>query len=422
MSVVMARIDNRLLHGIIVTQWAPVSGATRVMVIDDKVAGDEVLKSTMRMARPAGMAVSIISEQTALKNFAAGKYDREKVFVIAKEPETILHLVESGIELPSLIVGGSLVKEGGVQLTQRAYASAENVQSYKALIARGVKVTAQFVPADKPVSVADLIRGGIMVNFTILQVVLLTLLAFIKHVDYYGIPMIFVNYAVFWGLITGVVMGDWQTGLVIGGTIQLMQLGVAGFGGSSIPDYGTMAIIATAYGVTLGADTGLAIGLPVGMLGIQLDVIVKILNGFVVEKSQKFCDEGKFKQMNAILWVCPVLFGLCAALPVFVSVTLGQPAVNWLLEVMPQWFLSGLTLAGKMLPAVGIAMLLRYMPTGKYFQYLLAGFFLSAFLNVPIIGAAIVGVALAIAFYQRAERDTELAAHASADAFIGEDE
>lgn len=164
-----------------------------------------------------------------------------------------------------------------------------------------------------------------MVNFTILQVVLLTLLAFIKHVDYYGIPMIFVNYAVFWGLITGVVMGDWQTGLVIGGTIQLMQLGVAGFGGSSIPDYGTMAIIATAYGVTLGTDTGLAIGLPVGMLGIQLDVIVKILNGFVVEKSQKFCDEGKFKQMNAILWVCPVLFGLCAALPVFVSVTSASP-------------------------------------------------------------------------------------------------
>mgnify|MGYP002311480289 CR=1 FL=1 len=153
-----------------------------------------------------------------------------------------------------------------------------------------------------------------MVNFTILQVVLLTLLAFIKHVDYYGIPMIFVNYAVFWGLITGVVMGDWQTGLVIGGTIQLMQLGVAGFGGSSIPDYGTMAIIATAYGVTLGSDTGLAIGLPVGMLGIQLDVIAKILNGFVVEKSQKLCNEGKFKQMNAILWVCPALFGRPARL------------------------------------------------------------------------------------------------------------
>ena len=50
-----------------------------------------------------------------------------------------------------------MIRSLAVQLTQRAYASAENVQSYKALIARGVKVTAQFVPADKPVSVADLI-------------------------------------------------------------------------------------------------------------------------------------------------------------------------------------------------------------------------------------------------------------------------
>lgn len=262
-----------------------------------------------------------------------------------------------------------------------------------------------------------------MVEFSVVQVILLTLLAFIKHVDYYGIPMIFVNYAVFWGLFTGVIMGDWQTGLIIGGTIQLMQLGVAGFGGSSIPDYGTMAIIATAYGVTLGADKGLAIGLPVGMLGIQLDVIVKILNGFVVQKSQAFANAGKFRQMNAVLWLGPILFGLSAALPVFVSVTLGQGAVNWLLEVMPSWFLSGLTLAGKMLPAVGIAMLLRCMPTAKFFAYLLTGFFLAAFLKVPIMGAAVVGLALALVFYARAEKDDELAsAGASADAFIGEDE
>ena len=53
-----------------------------------------------------------------------------------------------------------------------------------------------------------------------------------------------------------------------------------------------MAIIATAYGVTLGSDTGLAIGLPVGMLGIQLDVVAKILNGFVVEKSPEVLQRG----------------------------------------------------------------------------------------------------------------------------------
>lgn len=122
-------------------------------------------------------------------------------------------------------------------------------------------------------------------DFSVLQIILLTILAFIKHVDYYGIPMLFVNYPVFWGLFTGVIVGDIQTGLVVGGTIQLMALGVAGFGGSSVPDYGTTAIIATALGSIVGIEAGLALGIPVGMLGVQFDVIVKILNGFVVKKA-----------------------------------------------------------------------------------------------------------------------------------------
>lgn len=257
-------------------------------------------------------------------------------------------------------------------------------------------------------------------NFTLVQIILLTLLAFIKHIDYYGIPMIFVNYAVFWGLFTGFLMGDIKTGLIIGGTVQLMSLGVAGFGGSSVPDYGTCAIIATAFGSQLGVEAGLAIGLPVGMLGVQIDVIVKILNGFVVKKSAEYANQKKFKQMNRILWLGPIFFGLSAAIPVFISVTLGQSAVNYVLEVLPSWFMSGLTLAGKMLPAVGIAMLLRFMPAARYINYLLLGFFLAAFLKVPIIGSAVVGFALAYAVYRRAEKDAQLAT--SEGYGIGEDE
>lgn len=73
MSIVMSRVDNRLLHGIIVTQWAPMSKANRVMVIDDSVANNDIQKSSMRLARPAGMAVSIITEETAIANFKKGE-------------------------------------------------------------------------------------------------------------------------------------------------------------------------------------------------------------------------------------------------------------------------------------------------------------------------------------------------------------
>ena len=77
-----------------------------------------------------------------------------------------------------------------------------------------------------------------------------------------------------------------------------------------------------------------------------------------------------------------------------------------------------------MLPAVGIAMLLNYMPTGKLVNYLLIGFFLAAFLKVPIIGAAIIGFAAAFATYKQAEKEGQNRAAASAvnTAGIVEDE
>jgi mannose/fructose/N-acetylgalactosamine-specific phosphotransferase system component IIB len=60
MSITLGRIDYRLLHGIVATMWAPQSGAQRVMVIDDKVANDPIIKESMRLGKPAGMACSII--------------------------------------------------------------------------------------------------------------------------------------------------------------------------------------------------------------------------------------------------------------------------------------------------------------------------------------------------------------------------
>ena len=157
MSVVLSRIDNRLLHGIIVTQWAPISGATRVMVIDDKVANDDLAKASMRLAKPAGMAVSIITEETALTNFKAGKYDNQKVVIIVKSPDIILRFLENGIKIPRLVVGGTVVKEDAIKLSNRAYATEEEVKDYKQILDMGVTVVAQFVPQEKEVPIQSII-------------------------------------------------------------------------------------------------------------------------------------------------------------------------------------------------------------------------------------------------------------------------
>ena len=133
MGIVLARIDNRLLHGIVATQWAGRSGAQRIMIIDDTVANNELTKASMKLARPTGMAISIITEETALNNFKAGKYNDHTVFVLVKKPETLVKLSEIGVKIPELVIGGTVKPAEGeeaVKLSQRAYAKPDDIEAY----------------------------------------------------------------------------------------------------------------------------------------------------------------------------------------------------------------------------------------------------------------------------------------------------
>ena len=146
MGIVLARIDNRLLHGIVATQWAGRSGAQRIMIIDDTVANNELTKASMKLARPTGMAISIITEETALNNFKAGKYKDHTVFVLVKKPETLVKLSDIGVKIPELVIGGTVKPAEGeeaVKLSQRAYAKPDDIEAYKKLKAAGTKPYAQ---------------------------------------------------------------------------------------------------------------------------------------------------------------------------------------------------------------------------------------------------------------------------------------
>ncbi len=152
MSIVAGRIDNRLLHGIVATQWFSEIKPQRIMVIDDEYANDPNKKAGMRMAKPAGSALSIITHETAFANFRAGKYDEHTVFVIARDPQTFLSLQELGQTIPVLCVGGTLAPVEGVQSTQvshRAYVTDQEVPIYAQIAAGGTKIEVRYVPADK---------------------------------------------------------------------------------------------------------------------------------------------------------------------------------------------------------------------------------------------------------------------------------
>lgn len=113
------------------------------------------------------------------------------------------------------------------------------------------------------------------------------------------------NWPVIIGMIIGLIMGNISIGLAIGGTLQLMSLGVAAIGGSSIPEYGVATIVAVFIAIRTGASIGtaVAVGLPVGIFTLQLDVLIKIINNFFAHWSQKMLHEKKYAKIDAIFYL-----------------------------------------------------------------------------------------------------------------------
>ena len=153
MGISLARLDNRLLHGIVASQWTPRSGANRVMVIDDKTANTPALKEAMKIGKPSGVSLSIINRETAYTNFKNGKYNGQKVFVICNNPQIILDLIEDGNEIETLILGGTDVPENteSVKVSKRAYVKNQmNLFLKKKSWKKGTKIFVQYVPNDIP--------------------------------------------------------------------------------------------------------------------------------------------------------------------------------------------------------------------------------------------------------------------------------
>ncbi|MGL6207445.1 MAG: PTS mannose/fructose/sorbose/N-acetylgalactosamine transporter subunit IIC [Lactobacillus panisapium] len=238
------------------------------------------------------------------------------------------------------------------------------------------------------------------------QILLLTALAFWMIIDQLTVGIL-CNYPLLIGLVSGIIMGDIKTGLVVGATLQLMVLGVGTYGGASMPDFMTGAIVGTAYAVMSNKGVSFAIGLavPVGLLMVQLDVLARFTNTYFLHRVDKAIekDDEIGVERNIIFGMFP--WGLSRAVPVLLMLLVGKSTIQTVVNALPTWLTAGLSAAGGILPVVGIAILLRFLPTKKFIAYLFIGFFLAAYIKVPMLGVAIIGVAMAIIYYKQTDNN-----------------
>ena len=148
MAIIGTRIDGRLIHGQVANLWTTKLNISRIMVIDDEVAQNDIEKSGLKLACPAGVKLSILSVEKAANNILAGKYDSQRLLIVARYPDRFLRLVEYGVPLKELNVGNMSQTPETKQVTRSINVVDKDIEAFEALDAKGVHLYAQMVPGD----------------------------------------------------------------------------------------------------------------------------------------------------------------------------------------------------------------------------------------------------------------------------------
>lgn len=158
-NIVNVRIDERLIHGQVAGIWAPILHTQRIIVINDEAAADSLQKSSLRMAAPTSMRLSVLPVESAAKNIRSGKYGKQRLFLVFKNPTDVLRYLKAGGKLTHVNVGNMSYKEGSKDITKSIKVLEEEIDVFESIAAMDINVTAQLVPNDPVVDFMDKLRN-----------------------------------------------------------------------------------------------------------------------------------------------------------------------------------------------------------------------------------------------------------------------
>ena len=158
-NIVNTRIDERLIHGQVAGIWSTSLSTQRIIVANDEAATDPLQKSSLRMAAPSSMRLSVLGVEAAAKNIQSGKYGKQRLFLLFKNPKDVLRFIEAQGPIKTVNVGNMNYKEGAREVTKSIQVLPEEEQIFETIASKGVTVTAQLVPNDPVVDFMKKLRG-----------------------------------------------------------------------------------------------------------------------------------------------------------------------------------------------------------------------------------------------------------------------
>lgn len=158
MRIELVRIDDRLIHGQVVMAWCKTMLIDRIVVIDDKVALDFIRKMFIETVAPPGIKVSVLDVAQGIECFKKDSFAEEKLLLLVTNPVTILTLVEKGLEIGKVNIGGMSFSQGKTQVTKAVSIHDVDKQAFKELHRHGIALQIQILPHDIPIDLMTEIK------------------------------------------------------------------------------------------------------------------------------------------------------------------------------------------------------------------------------------------------------------------------
>ncbi|CAM4279555.1 PTS N-acetylgalactosamine transporter subunit IIB [Erysipelothrix aquatica] len=156
-NIVLTRIDNRLIHGQVATQWSGVIGANLLLVANDEVSTNKMRQGLMDMAAPGYAQTRYWSLQKTIDTIHKAS-DRQMIFIICESPQDVLTLVEGGVPIKKVNIGNMHMAEGKRQVATVVAVDDKDVAAFKRLQELGVELEIRRVPQEGTEDVAKLFK------------------------------------------------------------------------------------------------------------------------------------------------------------------------------------------------------------------------------------------------------------------------
>ncbi|NDO83777.1 PTS mannose/fructose/sorbose transporter subunit IIB [Citrobacter sp. NCU1] len=151
-TISLLRIDDRLIHGQVMTGWVKHINASKIIIVDDELVNDDFMISVLEMAVPNHMTLKIYNIEQATEVLSDIKNDGndDNIIILVKSPVPVLSLIQRGVSFNELIVGGMGVNEKRSRLYRNLAASESERTAFREIDKLGLSINIRVLPSDAP--------------------------------------------------------------------------------------------------------------------------------------------------------------------------------------------------------------------------------------------------------------------------------